>query len=199
MTGAGVDRSAPRMPGMARMAPMLTTGLDGASKHDVGVGDGVGDAGRRRWPCRPRRTRSCGSVPVPGSAPTTPGNGSPDVRRVVARIGDRRRGFRCGRRWPAAVARPGAQRSAQRLGHLRTAGSRLAASGCAPDGWPGRGRRGRTSPAARRRRRVPPWRARFRCDGPSRAPGRCRRPGCTCRCRGRGRCARRASRRRRRR
>ncbi len=29
-TGAEVERSAPRMPGMARMAPMLTTGLDGA-------------------------------------------------------------------------------------------------------------------------------------------------------------------------
>ena len=30
MTGAGVDRSAARIPGIARIAPMLTTGLDGA-------------------------------------------------------------------------------------------------------------------------------------------------------------------------
>src|SRR6516225_697741 len=30
MTGADVDRSAARTPGMARIAPMLTTGFDGA-------------------------------------------------------------------------------------------------------------------------------------------------------------------------
>ena len=30
-TGAEVERSAPRIPGMASIAPMLTTGLDGAS------------------------------------------------------------------------------------------------------------------------------------------------------------------------
>ena len=32
ITGAGVERSAPRMPPIARIAPMLTTGLDGASR-----------------------------------------------------------------------------------------------------------------------------------------------------------------------
>ena len=47
MTRAGVERSAPRMPGTARIAPMLTTGLDGASSTTSAVVDGLGDAGAR--------------------------------------------------------------------------------------------------------------------------------------------------------
>ncbi len=50
MTGGGVERSAPRTPATARMAPMLTTGLDGASSTtsaesiasvDAGAGGGL--------------------------------------------------------------------------------------------------------------------------------------------------------------
>ena len=37
MTRAGVERSAPRMPGTFRIAPMLTTGLDGASSTTSAV------------------------------------------------------------------------------------------------------------------------------------------------------------------
>ncbi len=61
----------------------------------------------------------------------------------------------------------------------RRAGSRRRASGCAPGGWRGRGRRGRTRWAPRRTPRARPWRARSRRVGPSRARGRCRRRGCT--------------------
>ena len=37
MTRAVVERSAPRIPGTARIAPMLTTGLDGASSTTSAV------------------------------------------------------------------------------------------------------------------------------------------------------------------
>ena len=196
MTRAVVERSAPRIPGTARIAPMLTTGIGRRQQHHVGGFDGLGDAGAGGGLVGADEREAVGRHLRAVAHPPLLEVDGPLL--AVVRIGDDDMGFAAvvaGRQQPRAGLPP----LAQRLGHLLTADSRRAASGCGPDGWPGRGRQGRTNPAARRRRRVPLWRARFRRDDPSRARGRCRRPGCTCRCRGRGRSARRTSRRRRRR
>ena len=176
--------------GTPRMVPTETTGLDGGSSDQVGVGDRV-DA--RPGPgvdvLEPDDDHGLGRAPRRAAAPSTPGSARPGARS--GRRGRRsRRGSRPGRRSSAAgvrVADVGLPAPAQRLGDLRRAGSRRRASGCGPGGWRCRGRRGRTRSAPRRTPPARPWRSTSRRAGPSRARRRCRRRGCTSRCRGRGR------------
>ena len=182
------SRAAPRgRRGTPRMVPTETTGLDGGSTHEVGVGDGLDDAGRRGGLVEPDRR----PPPRPGTSARsrTQYSWKCTTRRPLAARRRRRsrRGSRPGRRSSAAGARPGSPAPAQRLGDRARAGSRRRASGCGPGGWRCRGRRGRTRSAPRRTPPAPPWRSRSRRGGPSRARRRCRRRGCTSRCRGRGR------------
>ena len=167
MTGAGVDRNAPRMPGIGQDRADADHRVGRRQQHHVGVRDGVGDAGARGGLVgadeREAVRRYLGAVAHP---PLLKVDRAPLAGVSGAGIGDDDVGFAAvvaGRQQPRAglPALGTAPRSPA------TADSRPAASGCAPDGWPDRGRRARTSPAARRRRRVPPWRARFRRGAPS--------------------------------
>ena len=151
---------------------MLTIGLDGASMT-IGRCDRVDDTG-----CRSRLLGTDEGealwVPRPGSAPTTPGNGSPWGHRCRDPLS--RHGFRNGRRRPAGGWLRGDQRR-HSASVTCESGYPHGASGCGPNALRDRGRPIRTNPAVRRRPPIPPWRSRFRLDAPSRVRGRCHPQG----------------------
>ena len=133
-----------RRPGTASTVPTLTTGFDGASSTTSARGDRVQHARRRRRLVgadrhdRVRRQRRLVADP-----PLLEVDRVPLARRPGRRP---RRGSPPGRRTSAAASRPAASaRTAPRS--PRRAGSRRAASGCAPGGWRCPCRPGRTTPS----------------------------------------------------
>ena len=141
-----------RMPGTARIGPIETTGLLGATRIRSAVADASVTPGAGRAASMPTRTTASASGrgvqphPVllevdgpPAAGGRSVGDGDVGLDPVVGHRQQPQRGS------------PASQRG-QRRGHLRQRIAGVRAAGCGRDGCRGPGRRGRTRSARRRTR-----------------------------------------------